>query len=151
MKSKSSRCKYANSDVKGEVLVVEEEEVEAAAENWFTDGEHVEKMSRLDSGGNDVGAGKSYVPTCDCMAQFSIVKYIEEKIPAEILQKFHYCQANNIPWTGFLGYSALYKFWMRIVTDNPMEKTECGSVDEANMAEKVDWSLIESLVIEEDV
>lgn len=75
------------------------------------------------------------------------MRYIEDKIPTEILAKFRYCKENNIPWTGFLGYSALYKFWIRIVTDNPIDALykEIVHVDteEDEYTETVDYLIAE--------
>lgn len=102
----------------------------------------------------------SYISKCNCVPDFNIVKYIELKIPPEILNKFKYCKENGIPWTGFLGYSALYKFWARIVNENPIDamyesSTEVVHIvddeDENNYTESVADYLIKEEEEEEEV
>ena len=101
----------------------------------------------------------SYISKCDCVPDFNIVHYVEAKIPPEILTKFRYCKQNNIPWTGFLGYSALYKFWARIVNDNPYHNvyatsgsTEVVHVIEEDTedGEKYTDTVAEYIITEED-
>ncbi|XP_065206922.1 zinc finger protein 765-like [Planococcus citri] len=102
-----NKCKYANADLKQEPSDMESSDEDVSYWDCLNENEH-----------------SSYIPKCDCIPDFSIVDYIEAKIPPEILTKFRFCKQNNIPWTGFLGYSALYKFWARIVIDNPTDDVE---------------------------
>lgn len=52
---------------------------------------------------------------CDC--NFSVIEYIESKIPPEVLNKFHACKIKDTPWQGYVGYSALYDLWTEVIAE----------------------------------
>ncbi|KAL6953045.1 hypothetical protein U1Q18_050957 [Sarracenia purpurea var. burkii] len=133
-----NKCKYANSDVKQDPSDLDSSDDDVSYWDCVSENEH-----------------SSYLSKCDCVPNFNIVHYIEAKIPPEILTKFRFCKQNNIPWTGFLGYSALYKFWARIVNDNPYHNVYSSTTEVVHVladgeGERYNEAVTEYIITEED-
>lgn len=85
--------------------------------------------------------------TCDC--NLSVIEYVESKIPPEILSKFHACKMKGVPWTGYVGYSALYDLWTEVIAENGLSDVKAENCESQLIL--LEPEALEQFVVEEEI